>query len=181
MKPLIISLISKFFITYYTLRYKGKIFFGKNCTLNWRFSVQGEGKIFCDDGCNLWAHEEYNRFQTYSKDAVIRIGKNCRLNGALLQAREKILVKKNCLLGSTIIMDTDFHHADPKRRTETKNIPTKPVHIEENVWLAGQSVVLKGVEIGENAVVAMRAVVSKNVEKNTVVAGNPAKEVKKIT
>lgn len=179
MKRLILSLISKFFITYYTLRYRGKIFFGKNCIVNWRFSFQGKGKIFLDEGCNLWAHEEYNRFQTYSKYAVICIGKNSRLNGVLLQAREKIFIGENCLLGSTIIMDTDFHHTDPKRRKDIKNIPTKSVIIENNVWLAGQSVVLKGVTIGKNSVVAMRAVVSKDVEKNIVVAGNPAVEVKK--
>ena len=180
MKNILITLISRFCITYFTLRYRGRVIFGKNCIINWRFVFSGNGQLIIGDGCNLWAHEEWNRFQTYSKDAQISIGKNCRLNGVLLQARKKITVGKNCLLASTLVMDTDFHHVDPPKRFETKNIPTKSVTIGNNVWLAGQSVVLKGVNIGDNSVVAMRAVVSADVEQNTVVAGNPARVVKEL-
>ena len=38
----------------------------------------------------------------------------------------------------------------------------------------------KGVTIGDNAVIGAGAVVTKDVEKNTIVAGNPAREIKKI-
>ena len=55
----------------------------------------------------------------------------------------------------------------------------KPIVIGANAWVAGWSIILPGVEIGEGAVVAAGAVVTKNVEPWTVVAGNPAKFIKK--
>jgi acetyltransferase-like isoleucine patch superfamily enzyme len=55
-----------------------------------------------------------------------------------------------------------------------------PINIGENVWIAGQSAVLKGVTIGENSVVAYAAIVSSDVPANVVVAGNPARIVKRL-
>lgn len=54
-----------------------------------------------------------------------------------------------------------------------------PIHIGANAWVAAWSTILPGVTIGEGAVVAAGAVVSKDVEPWTVVAGNPAKFIKK--
>ena len=56
---------------------------------------------------------------------------------------------------------------------------TAPVFIGAGAWIAARAIVLPGVTIGDGAVVAAGAVVSKDVEPWTVVAGNPAKPVKK--
>ena len=53
--------------------------------------------------------------------------------------------------------------------------------IEDQVWVCADAFVGPGVTVGEGAVVGARAVVVKNVEAWTVVAGNPAKFVKKRT
>ena len=184
MKNIIIGLISKICIFYFTYRYVGKVQFGKNIKMNWRFSFSGKGRLFIGNNATLWAHEEYNRFQTYSENAVINIGENTKLNGCLFQAKKSIIVSKNCMIGSAILLDNDFHYVEPERRGENpdqyEEKDAKEIYIENNVWIAGQSVILKGVRIAENSVVAIRAVVAKNVEKNIVVAGNPAREVKKI-
>jgi maltose O-acetyltransferase len=50
------------------------------------------------------------------------------------------------------------------------------VRVGANVWLGGQSAVLKGVTIGKNSMVAFRAVVAGPVPSNVVVAGNPARD-----
>ena len=52
--------------------------------------------------------------------------------------------------------------------------------IEDNVWIGMESLILGGVTIGENSVVAARSVVTKDVPPNMLVAGVPAKIVKKI-
>ena len=49
----------------------------------------------------------------------------------------------------------------------------------DNVWIATGAILLPGVTIGEGAVVASGAVVTKDVPSWTVVAGNPAKYIKK--
>jgi maltose O-acetyltransferase len=51
---------------------------------------------------------------------------------------------------------------------------TKPIVIEDNVWIGGRAVVLPNVTIGSNAVVGAGAVVTRDVPPNTVVVGNPA-------
>lgn len=54
-----------------------------------------------------------------------------------------------------------------------------PIYIGNEVWIAAQATILPGVSIGEGAVVGACAVVTKNVLPWSVVAGNPAKVVKK--
>ena len=76
-------------------------------------------------------------------------------------------------------MDTDFHSfSDPDHILHGNKI-TGPIKIGNKVWLGGQSVILKNCQIGDKSVVAFRAVVTKNFPKNVVIAGNPAKIVKK--
>ncbi|NRO35123.1 Maltose O-acetyltransferase [Lactobacillus helveticus] len=52
--------------------------------------------------------------------------------------------------------------------------------IKKNAWIGAKATILPGVTVGENAVVAAGAVVTKDVPANTVVAGMPAKVIKKI-
>ena len=54
-----------------------------------------------------------------------------------------------------------------------------PITIGPQAWIGARAIVLPGVTVGEGAVVAAGAVVTKDVPPWTVVAGNPAKEVKK--
>lgn len=62
--------------------------------------------------------------------------------------------------------------------------PTYPllrrdVVIEDDVWICAGAFIGPGVRIGQGAVVGARAVVVKDVPPWTVVAGNPAREIKK--
>lgn len=54
------------------------------------------------------------------------------------------------------------------------------VIIEDNVWIGERSTVLKGVTIGCGSIVACDSIVTKDVPPYTIVAGNPAKVVKKL-
>lgn len=58
---------------------------------------------------------------------------------------------------------------------------SRPIIIENNVWVCAESFISPGVKISEGAIVAARSVVTKDVAKWSVVAGNPAKFVKKRT
>ncbi|WP_424320464.1 acyltransferase [Lacticaseibacillus chiayiensis] len=56
---------------------------------------------------------------------------------------------------------------------------SKPILIEDHVWIGMNATVLKGVVIGTGAIVAAGAVVTKNVPAHSLVAGVPAKVIKK--
>jgi acetyltransferase-like isoleucine patch superfamily enzyme len=123
------------------------------------------------------------------------IGDFTLLNGALIMAEDKIEIGSHCLISWNIgIADSDFHPLEPaqrlidaqalapffKGRPARPKLKTAPVIIADNVWIGMNAVILKGVTIGENSVVAAGSVVSKSVPSNSVVAGNPARVVKKL-
>lgn len=56
----------------------------------------------------------------------------------------------------------------------------KPVTIGDHVMTGANAVVLEGVTVGEGAVIAAGAVVINDVPAHTVVAGVPAKVIKKV-
>ena len=70
------------------------------------------------------------------------------------------------------------HDMDPEKRQQLHPVP---VHIGKGVWVGANATITPGVTIGDDAIVAAGAVVTKDVEAGTVVAGVPAKVVKRIT
>jgi maltose O-acetyltransferase len=55
----------------------------------------------------------------------------------------------------------------------------KPVKINDYVFIGPRAIILPGVTLGRGAIIAAGAVVTKDVAEKTVVAGVPAKEIKK--
>lgn len=179
MKKELAQMLSKLFIAYYRIRYAGRVCFGKDVIVNHKFAIYGPGRVFIGDFCNCWAHEEPNTFHFYEKNAQIKIGANTRLNGLTCHCAESIEVGENCLAGSAILMDTDFHSFTDPNHILHGNVKNKPIQIGNNVWLCGQSAILKGVQIGAGSVVGFRAVVAKSFSECVVLVGNPAQVVKK--
>ena len=56
-----------------------------------------------------------------------------------------------------------------------------PVTVGNNVWIGGSVTIIGGVTIGDNAVIAAGSVVIRDVPADTLVAGNPARIIRKIT
>lgn len=74
----------------------------------------------------------------------------------------------------------NHNFADPEKRIDEQGVSTTPVVIEDDVWIGANAVVLPGVRIGTHSVVAAGAVVTKDVPPHSIVAGVPAKVIKKI-
>ena len=128
------------------------------------------------------------------KDGKCTVGDFTLLNGAIVMSEELVEIGSHCLISWGVgIADSDFHPLEPaqrlidahalapffKDRPPRPKLKTAPVRIGDNVWIGMNAVILKGVTIGDNSVVAAGAVVTKSVPANTIVAGNPAVEVKK--
>lgn len=65
-------------------------------------------------------------------------------------------------------------------RIDEQGVSTKPVTIADDVWIGANAVVLPGVSIGSHSVVAAGAVVTKDVPAHSLVAGVPAKIIRKL-
>lgn len=96
------------------------------------------------------------------------------LNNAMVKLGDNVLV------GPKISFYTAMHPIDAKQR-EQWLVYAKPITVEDNVWIGGSATILGGVTIGKNAIVGAGAVVTKDVEPNTIVVGNPARVLRKIT
>ena len=80
------------------------------------------------------------------------------------------------------ITATALNHnfSDTNKLIDEQGVSTNPVTIEDDVWVGANAVILPGVTIGEHCVVAAGAVVTKDVPPHSLVAGVPAKVIKKI-
>jgi acetyltransferase-like isoleucine patch superfamily enzyme len=68
---------------------------------------------------------------------------------------------------------------DPHRRMP-RGASTEPIRVGRNVWIGFDCIVLPGVTIGDGSIVGARSVLTENVPPYTVVAGNPARVIRKI-
>lgn len=108
----------------------------------------------------------------------IKIGERVFINSNVMMVDlGGITIEDDVLIGPGAYLLSVNHGLKPKQR---KELELKPVIIKKNAWIGARTTICPGVIVGENAVVAAGAVVTKDVPKNTVIAGVPAKMIKKI-
>ena len=90
-----------------------------------------------------------------------------------------IEIGDNCMIGPKTCIFAISHPLAPKERQKGIGIPKK-VTIGNNVWIGGNVTILPGISLGNNVVVGAGSVVTKSFPDNVVIAGNPAKIIKKI-
>ena len=96
-----------------------------------------------------------------------------------------ILDEANVTIGNHVFIGPNttictITHASEAEKRNTGIMKANPVVISDNVWIASNVVILPGVTIGEGAVIGAGSVVTKDVAPMTIVAGNPAKPIRKI-
>ena len=147
------------------IRQGSKLYVGDGVTLNSRnrgyhINMHSPVKLFADrDG------------------AEIKIGSKTRIHGACVHAYESITIGNNCLIAANCqIMDGSGHDLsfpDTENRINTTGT-TKPIIIEDDVWIGANSVILPGVTIGKGSIISANSVVTKSVPPSVVAGGNPA-------
>ncbi|MBN2747441.1 MAG: acyltransferase [Bacteroidales bacterium] len=108
------------------------------------------------------------------------IGKKCFIGtGAFFDLPGKIILEENVVISAGVKILT---HQDCGDRPMSQFYPRKvaDVIIEKNSWIGVNAIILAGVTVGENSVIAAGAVITKNIEPYSVIAGNPARLVKKL-
>lgn len=125
-------------------------------------------------------------------NAVIRIGARSFVGKGLLAAAQSIEIGADVLLSwGVTIVDHQSHALNFADRAgdvtawltgakDWSKVEIAPVRIGDKVWVGFGASILPGVTIGEGAVVGAASVVTRDVEPWTVVAGNPARVIRRL-
>jgi 2,3,4,5-tetrahydropyridine-2,6-dicarboxylate N-acetyltransferase len=117
---------------------------------------------------------------------LVEIGDNCVIMmGAVLNIGavigEKTMIDMNVVVGGRAVVGSNCHIGAGTVLAGVIEPPSaQPVVIENDVVIGANVVVLEGIRVGRGAVIAAGSVVIDDVEQNTVMAGIPAKPLKKV-
>lgn len=114
--------------------------------------------------------------------ARIIIGDKTRIHGTCIHAYKLIEIGGNCLIAANCqIFDGNGHDisfSNVENRIHTQGA-SKPIVIEDNVWIGANSIVLPGVRIGAGSVISANSVVNKDIPPMVIAGGNPAVIIKR--
>lgn len=127
-------------------------------------------------GERVWIAKQFNCDR--GKNIFIGNDFTGNFNLTILDIRE-VFIGNNVMIAPNVLITTVSHPLSYKSRREYAAF-AKPVKIGDDVWIGAGATILPGITIGNGAVIAAGAVVTKDVEPNTLVAGVPAKLLKRL-
>ncbi len=147
-----------------TIRSLGEIKVGKNC----RFG-------------------RYSTIELFNSDSELSVGDGFRSNSYLhIGVQSSVVIGKNVLVASGVYISDHSHGAygklepsNPLTPPVDRQLHVAPVIIGDNVWLGEKVAILPGVRVGNGVIVGAGAVVTKDIPDYSIVAGVPAKVIKR--
>lgn len=123
----------------------------------------------------------------------VQIGKYSSINGPATRISakiNKIIIGNFCSIASGVVIQEYYHKYDRitsyfihknifKESLENDIFSKGDIIIEDDVWIGSNSVILSGVIIGRGSIVGAGSIVTKDIPPYSIVAGNPAKVLKK--
>ena len=132
-------------------------------------------------GCEIGDHSKIGTFVEIQKGA--KIGKNCKISSHTFIC-EGVTVEDDVFIGHNVTFINDMY---PRSTVEGGGLQTEadwaciPTLIRKGASVGSSTTILAGVTVGEKAIVGAGSVVTKDVPPGTIVAGNPARLLRKIT
>ena len=144
----------------------------------------GQGVIIYDFvnlyGCEIGDNTKIGTFVEIQKGA--KIGSNCKISSHTFIC-EGVVIADNVFVGHSVTFINDRY---PRATLQGDRLQTDddweciPTFVKEGASIGSGATVLSGITIGENAIVGAGSVVTRSVPPGTIVAGNPAKALRKI-
>lgn len=163
---------------------KNKISIGRSCTIEDGCYVDALSRLGIKIGNNFKLGKNSTIECTGVASEIgegLVIGDNVGISErALIAVRGKITIGNDVIIGPNVSLQAENHNytnqSIPIRKQGTSR---KGIIIEDNCWLGCNVIILDGVTISSGSVVAAGAVVTKDVPSGVVVAGVPAKVIKR--
>ncbi len=144
-----------------------------------------EDNVSFADNCSIQTWPEY-RGEKHDKapeliiEEKVSMMKNCHVS-----CMKRIIIGAGCLFGDNVFVTDNYHGCLSKDELDIPPLERKlyskgEVLIGKNVWIGRNVCVMPGVTIGDGAVIGANSVVTKDVDRNTIVAGCPTREIYRI-
>lgn len=131
-------------------------------------------------------------YPIHDRGPVLVIGNNVQLNDSVhIGAADFVEIGDDTLIASRVFISdhghggysaadiVDCRQSSPDIPPATRPIIARPVRIGCRVWIGEQVCILPGVTIGDGAIVGAGSVVTHDVPPATIVAGNPARAIRR--
>jgi acetyltransferase-like isoleucine patch superfamily enzyme len=143
---------------------------GKNVQLNEFINLYG---------CTIGEGSKIGTFVEIQKNASV--GRNCKIQSHTFIC-EGVTIEDEVFVGHGVMFINDLY---PRATSDSGGLQTEadwqvvPTVVKTRASLGSNATILCGITIGEDAVVGAGSVVTRDVAPNTIVAGNPARVLKK--
>ena len=131
-------------------------------------------------GCNVGDNTNIGTFVEIQKNATV--GRNCKISSHTFIC-EGVHIEDNCFVGHGVTFINDAYpratRPDGAPQTE-EDWQVVPIHVKRGASIGSNATILAGVTIGPGAIVGAGAVVTRDVPPETIVAGNPARVLRKV-
>ncbi|OHB59808.1 MAG: acetyltransferase [Planctomycetes bacterium RBG_13_44_8b] len=132
-------------------------------------------------GCEIGDNSKIGPFVEIQKGA--KIGRNCKISSHTFIC-EGVTIEDNVFVGHNVTFINDIYpHATTEdgRLQVDKDWVCVPTLVKQGASIGSSVTLLCGITIGSNAVIGAGSVVTKDVPADTIVAGNPARILRKIS
>lgn len=129
-----------------------------------------KGRVYLSHGLRL----------SVGPDATLILGNNLILSGrSEIVCFNRIEIGNDCGISwKVIIIDTDFHPIFDENHNKIN--PDKPIIIGDKNWIGFNAIIMKGTKTAYNTIIGAGSILTKEyIEENTIIAGNPAKVVRR--
>ena len=171
------------------VRRAGRVTVGMGSVVRWwgLRAVLHRGRVAIGQGSIVRCRIDFDSLQ-----GEVRIGDRCYLGASHLVCHTAISIGHDVIMSwGVTVVDHDSHSLNWSERqhdvAEWKlgvkrwdAVTVRPVWIGNKAWIGFGTTILKGVTVGEGAVVGANAVVTRDVPPYSVVAGNPARVIRRL-
>ncbi len=168
-------------------KFRGFFLFNNSRLIRFPIDIRGKKYIQIKKG---FTTGKYCRIEVYLKNKVpiLIFGENFEMNDNVhITAMEKVQIGNNVLIASKVYISDCTHgsylgnedDSNPLMPPNSREFSTKPVFIDDNVWIGEFVSILPGSKIGKGSIIGANSVVTKEIPPFVIAVGSPAKPIKK--
>ncbi len=156
---------------------------GKRTRVKKPMRIIGKKRIYLGDYVTLLNNCRLETIRSWGGDilkGVLKIGKNTSFQqGCHIIAAKEVIIGDDCVFSAYVYISDCSHDYNPQEDIMSSKLEIKPVKIGNHCFVGIGSCIMPGVQLGECVVVGANSVVTKSFPGYCMVAGAPARVIKR--